>query len=269
MLSEHQTGTTWAKERGEPKATGITGEWPEPKTRPKRSPSQGTSCFSCFLKVQRMDPTTTELRGVFLSFEIPVHLSALNNCCSTYQPFITGFWEPHPSCCSCPEPHRQIHIFLETYCPKPDAALQLMPYYPIIRIWIHVFSSQRNICLLHSNKVSLMHIQFMIHDPVTQVLLGTAWYLATYCRSVPEHFSIPAFFTRPHWIAFYKILKKGNNQTHHTPNPNMPHGFLDLFFKILAPPSSFMSPESSTSFYSNNSITSENTKKQNRTFYSR
>lgn len=66
-----------------------------------------------------------------------------------------------------------------------------------------------------------MHIELMIHYPVTQVLLGTPWHLATDSHSVFGHFSIPAwtftFCTCPHWITFYKTKNPNKPTTHLIP----------------------------------------------------
>lgn len=96
----------------------------------------------------------------------------------------------------------------------------------------------------------------------------TLGYLLLFCIWTFQH-SCLFYLSTLDCILQNKFFKKGNNQTHLIPNRNIPHGFLDLFVKILAAPSSFISPENSTSFYSNNRISSENTKMQNRISHSR
>lgn len=86
--AQTQLHAVWAMQREEPRSTGITGQWPEPKTGSKRSLSQSTCCFSYFLKVQMMHSTTTGPRPCWGQPDSWLLTAVLHLNISAFLPFL-------------------------------------------------------------------------------------------------------------------------------------------------------------------------------------
>lgn len=136
-LSEHWT--PWARQRGEPKSTGITGKRPEPKTRPKRSLSQGTTCISSRFRWWTPQLQSQEGGFVFWDSSTSLYFKKL-----LFHLLVLHHWLLGSSCfllllpwTSQAHPHLPWNLQPQTRC--STAADDLLSNFT--RIWRHVFSS--------------------------------------------------------------------------------------------------------------------------------
>lgn len=63
------TQPPWAMQRGEPKATGITGKQPEPRTRPKRSLTKAPAALATYSRFPWWTPQLQSWEGFFVLWD--------------------------------------------------------------------------------------------------------------------------------------------------------------------------------------------------------